>query len=195
MHGPRQLRPALTAVQQVPQVGQGAGQPQLLCLPQRLHACKFGSVNRRAGARLLSPCGCRRNAWRARASRRVARSASSRSQHRCAFPNAQQRLPVALAKTNMSAAPQQQQQQQQPARRMLATVEIQQVHCSWAQVACPQQWRRSHRRRRRRCCNPSQPVSTCVAWISCLQMLDENARLIAAIVENQNLGKLNECIE
>ncbi|PRW59979.1 GRF1-interacting factor 3-like isoform X2 [Chlorella sorokiniana] len=26
-------------------------------------------------------------------------------------------------------------------------------------------------------------------------MLDENARLIAAIVENQNLGKLNECIE
>lgn len=47
----------LTGVQQVPQVGQRAGQPQLLSLPQCLHPDEFGSVRRRASAEFL--CSCR----------------------------------------------------------------------------------------------------------------------------------------
>lgn len=46
----------LTGVQQVPQVGQGAGQPQMLPLTQCLHPDEFGSVRRRAGAKLLGSC-------------------------------------------------------------------------------------------------------------------------------------------
>ena len=34
-----------------------------------------------------------------------------------------------------------------------------------------------------------------VATLGLLQMLEENAKLIAALVENQNLGKLEECSE
>lgn len=44
-------------------------------------------------------------------------------------------------------------------------------------------------------CSRSCPTALWCSSASQLQMLDENAKLIAAIVENQNMGKLDQCIE
>lgn len=111
---------------------------------------------------------------------------------RLTFGSEQHRGASSGCKPNMSAAPQQQQQQQQ---RMLTTVQIQQVcvmlrYCSHRRCAQHHGGGAAAAAAHHRLLSDSAlPCS------SCLQMLDENAKLIAAIVENQNLGKLNECIE
>lgn len=38
---------------------------------------------------------------------------------------------------------------------------------------------------------PHRSPASVLPW----QMLEENAKMIAAIVENQNLGKLDQCVE
>jgi hypothetical protein len=81
---------------------------------------------------------------------------------------------------------------QQPAgpKRLLTTVEIQQVCCAGAVRNSAVLLG----------CRHPRPLASEDCHEGCFalllsQMLEENSKLIAAIVENQNLGKLDECIE